>query len=61
MLKTLTEEDPKAFRLDEDAIAWHDHRRTSDQIERARAEFAIGFGSCSFTEPIDDLKAMGWL
>jgi hypothetical protein len=61
LLKTLTEEDPKAFQLDEDAIAWHDHHMTSDQIERARAEFAIGFGSCSFTEPIDDLKAMGWL
>jgi len=34
---------------------------TSDQIERVRADFAIGFGSCSFTEPIDDLKAMEWL
>jgi hypothetical protein len=61
LVKTLTEENPKAFQLDEDEIAWHDHRMTTDQIERVRAEFAIGFGSCSFTEPIDDLKAMGWL
>lgn len=61
LLKTLTEQDPKAFRLDEDAIAWHDHHMTADQIERARADFAIGFGSCSVTEPIDDLKGMGWL
>jgi hypothetical protein len=61
LVGTLTEEDPEAFELEDDAIAWHDHRVTSDQIERARREFAISFGSCSFTEPIDDLKAMGWL
>ena len=60
LLDTLNETDPTAFQLD-GMIAWHDHRMTSDQIERVRADFAIGFGSCSFTEPIDDLKAMGWL
>jgi hypothetical protein len=26
-----------------------------------RGEFAIGFGSCSFEEPVEDLKAMGWV
>jgi hypothetical protein len=58
---TLDETDPEAFHLDGDLIAWHDHRLTSDQLERVRADFAVGFGSCSFTEPIDDLKAMAWL
>lgn len=61
LVATLSEEDPHAFRLDDDLIEWHDHRITSDQIERARNEFAISFGSCSFTEPIDELKAMEWL
>lgn len=61
LVKTLSEENPKAFQLDEDEIAWHDRRISTDQIERVRTEFAIGFGSCSFTEPIDDLKSMGWL
>lgn len=61
LLTTLTEEDPKAFEPDGDVLSWHDHRMTSDQIERARKEFAIGFGSCSFTEPIGDLKAMDWV
>ena len=60
---TLTEQDPEAFRLEDNdgVIAWHDQRVTSDQIKRARREFAISFGACSFTEPIDDLKAMEWL
>jgi hypothetical protein len=57
----LSEEDPTAFELDDDGVLWHEHRVTEDQIERARREFAISFGSCSFTEPIDDLKAMEWL
>jgi hypothetical protein len=61
VLETLTQEDPAVFRLDGDAIAWREHRMTPDQLLRARAEFAISFGSCSFTEPIDDLKAMEWL
>jgi hypothetical protein len=61
IIDTLTEEDPGAFQLDDDVLLWHEHRVTLEQIERARNEFAISFGSCSFTEPIDDLKAMEWL
>lgn len=34
---------------------------TPEQIRDARANFAISFGSCSFEEPIDDLKRLGWL
>jgi hypothetical protein len=26
-----------------------------------RSEFANSFGSCSFEEPVDDLRAMGWV
>ncbi len=59
--KTLREEDPTAFRADDDVIRWHDNVLTSDQLEQARTEFAISFGSCSFTEPVDDVKSMRWL
>jgi hypothetical protein len=61
LVAMLTEEDPEAFQVEDDAIAWHEHRMSLDQIERARREFAISFGSCSFTEAIDDLKALEWL
>lgn len=61
LLATLHETDVAAFRLDGDLIAWHDHTMTTEQLERVHAEFAIGFGSCSFTEPIEALKAMAWL
>lgn len=61
LVQTLTEEDPAAFRLDDDVIRWHDNTLIADQIEKARSEFAISFGSCSFTEPVEDLKQMGWV
>jgi hypothetical protein len=61
LVKTLSEEDAAAFRLDDDVVRWHDNAMISDQIEKARSEFAIGFGSCSFVEPVEDLRAMGWL
>ena len=60
-VKTLLEEDSGMFRLEENAIAWHDHRLTTEQILEVRGQFAIGFGSCSFTEPVEDLKAMRWV
>lgn len=61
IVRTLAEEDASAFRLDDELILWHDHTLIADQIERVRSEFAIGFGSCSFTDPVDDLKEMGWI
>jgi len=61
LVNTLSEEDAAAFTLDDDVIRWHDNVLITDQIEQVRSEFAIGFGSCSFEEPIEDLKAMGWL
>lgn len=59
--RTLAEEDAAAFRVDDDVIRWHEHTMTADQLEMVRRDFAISFGSCSFTEPVDDLEAMGWL
>lgn len=61
ILQTLAEEDSAAFHLDEEMIRWHDHTLIADQIERVRSEFAISFGSCSFTEPVDEMKEMGWI
>jgi hypothetical protein len=34
---------------------------SADHIATMRKEFAISFGSCSFEEPIADLKELGWL
>lgn len=56
----LAESDPAAFRFDERAH-WRDLSLSDAQISDARAHFAHSFGSCSFEEPIADLKQLGWL
>ncbi len=59
-IELLEEQAPEAFHFDLDGygIAWRQHRLVRDEIAAARRDFAISFGSCSFTEPIDDLRAL---
>jgi hypothetical protein len=57
----LLEENPRAFSFDDEHASWHRHAAKTELLERVRREFAISFGSCSFEEPIADLKELGWL
>ncbi len=57
----LHEENARAFGFDEGGIWYHDLRVTTDELARVRQQYAISFGSCSFEEPIADLKELGWL
>jgi hypothetical protein len=50
-----------AFEFSDAAVRWRSICLTTAQIRDARQNFAISFGSCSFEEPIADLKALGWL
>lgn len=59
--RILVEEDPAAFRFDDDQARWRDHGVTTEHIAAVRREFALSFGSCSFEEPVADLKELGWL
>ena len=58
----LSERDADAITMDE-AMTWHNSgvMLTAQQIHEARQRFCVGFGSCSFTEPIEDLRKLGWL
>lgn len=60
LVPLLSETDPKAFRFDEQAH-WRDQSLTVAQLQATRQQFIHAFGSCSFTEPIDDLQIWGWL
>jgi hypothetical protein len=46
------------FLVDEDAIAWQGWRLALAELRRIRAEGLTSFGSCSFTEPIQDLQEL---
>lgn len=57
----LSEEDAGAFAFEEEGAAWRGHRVATEALRTMRREFATSFGSCSFEEPIGDLRALGWL
>lgn len=60
-LSIVRETDPTAFHLDESGFRWRALSATPDQIAACRREFALSIGSCSFNEPVDDLRALGIL
>lgn len=47
-----------AFVFDAAGVTWGGHRLTNSGIESARHLFLVSFGSCSFEEPIDELRGM---
>jgi hypothetical protein len=55
-VQLLEERSPQAFHFDEDGVSWREDRLSVREIAAARHDFAISFGSCSFSEPIDDLR-----
>jgi hypothetical protein len=57
----LREEDPRAFVFAGDVLEWRHISLTATQIEHARREYAHSFGSCSFEEPVADLRELGYL
>jgi hypothetical protein len=57
----LEEKSAQAFHFDADGIAWRQHRLGQNEIAAARKNFAMSFGSCSFTEPIEDLRSLNLL
>jgi len=57
----LLEENPHAFRVAPECIGWRTLEWSAEQFHEVRRRFFLSFGSCSFTEPIQDLEALGWL
>lgn len=54
----LDEEQPRSFEFAESTIGWRGHSAGLDVIDGMRTLFA-GFGSCSVSEPMADLKQLG--
>lgn len=54
----LEEQDPDAITIDGDGLRWRNLSANAKQVASARTSLGISFGSCSFTEPADGLRAM---
>lgn len=54
----LAETAAAAFIFDEEGVQWRRHRLTLEQLELARRQIIMAFGSCSFAEPLAELQAL---
>jgi hypothetical protein len=55
--RILEETSSEAFRFEADGIRWRDQWLGLNELARAR-QAIVSFGSCSFTEPVTELRAL---
>ena len=61
LASVLTEENARAFAFNDNGFEWSGYRAGIDAIARARRDLAVSFGSCSFAEPVEDLRSIDLL
>jgi hypothetical protein len=61
LTEIIAEEDPAAFELSDLSFRWRHRVATVAEIEPIRTGLMLGYGSCSFTEPVADLVELGIL
>lgn len=59
MVEIVRDEDAASFSFADDACGWRDQRVSLAEMADL-APLIVAIGSCSFDEPRDDLKALGW-
>jgi len=61
LVELLEEKSPDVFQFNSGGVTWRDEMIVRGQLRNSRNLLAIAFGSCSFEEPIEDLKKIGLL
>jgi hypothetical protein len=61
VLDVLNDGDAGSFQFLDGELRWRGRSVTTVEIASARRDFAHSFGSCSFVEPVADLRALGLL
>ena len=59
VLGLLEETSRSAFRFNDSGVKWRGLHTSIEMLKRVREEFAISFGSCSFEEPLAELRSLG--
>jgi hypothetical protein len=58
LVEVLTDEDPYEFEFTETGLVYGEMEVPNPDIKNARQNFMLSYGSCSFDEPIEDLKTL---
>ena len=59
LIGIVDETNPEAFVIEPQRLVWRDYDASADAIAEARRSVLTSFGSCSFSEPRDDLRTLG--
>ena len=57
----LEDEDAEDFHFSESSFGWKEYHVLASLVQEAREQFLISYGSCSFDEPVEDLKKLNLL
>ncbi|HXS13823.1 MAG TPA: hypothetical protein VN734_14050 [Acidobacteriaceae bacterium] len=57
----LNDGERRSFDSNADGLQWRGRIFSSEVVKEVRDRFAISFGSCSFEEPMQEMRAMGWI
>ena len=60
-VEILEDTDPSSFDFTDEHAGWKDLSLGLIELSRVREAFALSYGSCSFEEPVDDLRALALL
>jgi hypothetical protein len=55
----LEETSPRAFDFHEAGVTWRDEELSRDDLRLTRSQLFLSFGSCSFTEPVEEARSLG--
>ncbi len=61
LIDVVAESDPEAFVIGPDQLSWRDYEVSAEEVAAARGSVLTTFGSCSFSEPRDDLRKLGYV
>ncbi len=61
LTEVLADKDPASFSIDRSGVAWRGHKVGHTALDEMRSNLFVGYGSCSFDEPVADLTELGVL
>ena len=59
LIEIIADVDPEAFDIAPERLRWRHLDASAEDVAESRRSLLTGFGSCSFTEPRDDLRTLG--
>jgi len=61
LVDVLSDGEAESFSIGRNGLTWRQYVVAADVLTGMRSEFFLGYGSCSFEEPISDLAELGAL